>query len=181
MKTDALCFVIVLAATSVVAQSQPSGVISRSPDSRPESSSVTVTNAPGEMYSLDRIAAQIRELHRAVNQTVPMLDALTQSETNSISGGQQPSGGLAGILGNILRRNTNQTAGSSAESTNAWGNILRGVLGGNTNSAASASSAPTTLSDLAALREQLQNLAPLLERLDSGSASTNGLSPTGRQ
>ena len=179
MKTNALCFAIVLAGAVGLAQSQPSGVISRSPDSRSDSGSVTVTNVPGETYSLDRIAAQIRELHRAVNQTMPMLDALTQSQTNSSSGGQQSSGGLADILGGILRQNTNQTAGRSTEGTNAWGNILRGVLGGNTNSAASASSGTSTLSDLTALREQLQNLAPLLQRLDS--ASTNGLTPTGRQ
>lgn len=193
MKTKALFLSATLAVTSTFAQTPPPGVISRPPLSDSDSGNLAVTNAPGETYSLNEIAAQLRQLHRTVNQTLPMLNAMTETESNSVAtGSSSMKGGIAGVLGSILHSDTNQVA-SSSESTNKWGNILRGVLGTNTTSSASTTSGTTTLNDLVALRDQLQNLTPILERLDtSGTAashwvrssdrnSTNNLAPTGRE
>jgi hypothetical protein len=193
MKTNFLSSIILFAAFAARAQSQSfsSGdVISRSPGSNPGSSpdQISITNSAGESYSLDRITTQLRELHRAVEETMPMLNAVSQSQSNSVATGQ--SGGLAGILGGILNR-TNQTASSGSEqhTNSSLGGILRGVLG---NTAASTTNS-AMLNDLVALRDQLETITPILQRLTPDAANnsdqiarptnsgTNNLTPTGRE
>lgn len=198
MNTKALFFTAVCAtATACLSAERPAGAISRDASKESETSDsdqLTATNSAGQSYSLSEVAGQLRELQRAVEDTLPMLDAVTG--TNSASGAPVSTGGaLAGILGNILRGSTNQNqapeSGSSRGTNTVFGNILRGVLG--TNAPAAPDASQSTLTDLVALRQQLQTLTPILQRLDGGSlsresiaqptgqSSTNGLTPTGRE
>jgi hypothetical protein len=192
MKTNVFSLAILLAAFPVVAQTlAPGDVISRAPASRPESERAALTHAVSEAYSLDQLSRQLRDLHRVVDETVPLLNAVSQTHSNAIVSGEPATGGgLAGILGGILNRNTNQPpAGGSEPTTNVLGGILRGVLG--TNTTASASGNTTTLNDLAALRDHLISMSPILERLTPsaleqltsplGNSGTNYLTPTGHK
>src|SRR4051812_15210137 len=110
MKTHFLLSTLLLAAFPVAAQSLSSGdVISRSPTTPPGSTQSSVTNAAGDNASLDQVAGQLRDLYRAVEETLPLLNSLSQS--NSATGEtSSTSGGLGGILGSILNH-TNQTSG----------------------------------------------------------------------
>jgi hypothetical protein len=188
MKTQACFLTAIFTAWLASAQTPPPGTISRAPSSTTESTnqlglgSLTITNRSGQTYSGDQIQSQLRDLHRAVEQTAPALTAITETYSNSVAGAQPSvAGGIAGVLGGILNRNTN-AAGTSGQAssgkTNLLGGILQGVLAANaaTNSA-SASANPSTVRDLVALQEHLQAITPILQRLD---VSTNTLTPTGR-
>ncbi|HYG23201.1 MAG TPA: hypothetical protein VEH04_10500 [Verrucomicrobiae bacterium] len=180
MKTNMLILIAALAGGSAFAQTSDAHSTTAPTGSRFDS-----TPSESTQYSVSEIASQLHELQRTIEETLPMLQGVTQSGTNSASQGQTTTAGaIAGILGSVLNR-TNDTAGSETPRTNAWGNILRGVLGSNTNQTASAN-ATTTLNDLTSLREHLQAIAPLLDRLESKdlSAAIKGedenLTPTGR-
>ncbi len=172
---------MVLLFAAFPAAAQTSGdVISRSPASTAQSDSTTATNAAGDAYSLDQVAAQLRELHRVVEQTMPMLDAISQSNSPTAEP-QSRSGRLAGIVGSILNRDG--STNGTERSTNVLAGLLRGVLGA--NATASIGTNTATLSDLTALRDQLANLTPILQRLaptaDQETSATNHLAPTGRR
>ncbi|MGN6643709.1 MAG: hypothetical protein ACTHKU_12000 [Verrucomicrobiota bacterium] len=181
MKTKALFLILTLAAISGFAQSTPPDVISR-PANR---SDATGTNTLSDRYSLKEIDSQLRELHRTVADTLPMLSAVTESGTNAVAGAQPSTGGgWAGILEGILNRDTNQvsqgsTGSTNAGSTNLLGQILRGVLG--TNATASASGSSSTLTDLVALRDELRKIMPILDHLNANPLSTSQVAqPTDR-
>lgn len=191
MKTRVLFPIVFLITASTFGQTPPAGTISHSPDLNSNSGNPAVTNAPGQTYSLNEIAEQLRQLHRVMNETMPMLNAVTENQSNSAASVQSSfKGDIAGVLGNILHHNTNKVAEGS-KSTNNWSNVFRGLLETNSVISTSSTSDSTTLNDLIALREGLQNLMPTIERLDAGSAtsgwvqyedqySTNQLTPTGR-
>jgi hypothetical protein len=179
MKTKILSILLAVASASAAAQTSNSDVISREPSTTSSSEDSSTVRSGDSSYSLSQIAGQLSELSRVVDETLPMLIAATENATNMSAAAPASGGGLAGVLGTILRGNTNQAAGSTSgrNTTNVWGNILRGVLG--TNATASASTS-TTLNDLVALRAHLESLKPVLDRLDSGDSSGSDLTPTGR-
>lgn len=139
-------------------------------------------------YSIEEISGQLRELRRVVDETIPMLETFSEHGTNSPAPGQTTTAGaLAGILGNVLGRTNQVSASESQGRTNSsWGSILRGVLG--TNETATASSSTSTLGDLRLVRQHLQEIEPVLERLNSSTLADvnraredNQLTPTGRE
>ena len=166
------------------AQTGPPGTISRAPSSGAESTNqgrpgdVTITNRSGQTYSPDQIQSQLRDLSRVVEETLPALSAITETYSNSIVGtAPSAKGGIAGVLGAILNRNTNASGASGQTSggkTNLLDRILQGALGGTATNAVNAN----TLRDLAALQQELQTIEPILERL--GVATNSTLAPTGR-
>jgi hypothetical protein len=181
MKTNALLLTVTLAAAAVSAQYPAAESDSRTIESE---SGAAGQETQGQTQSLQDLADQLSELRGAVEEALPILEAATETETNSAPG-QTTGGVLAGVLGNILRGNTNQAASGTVGQTNALGTILRGVLG--TNSLASAASTNSIQSDLLSLRNQLRSIAPVLDRLESADlaelekSSTDGLTPTGRE
>jgi hypothetical protein len=150
--------------------------------------SLTITNRAGQSYSADQIQNQLRDLHRAVEQTAPALTAITETYSNSVASAQPSTvGGIAGVLGGILNRNKDKDSAdtssqSSTGKTNLLGSILQGVLGaaGVTNAPTSTSVDVNTVRDLVALQEHLQAMAPILQRLDPSSTTNTTLTPTGR-
>ncbi len=188
MKTILISLAIWSAAFAGAAQSlSPGDVISRTPTTPSVSPPATNSNPAVDSASVDRLAEQLHELHQVVADTLPLLNSLTQS--NAIPGDTTSSGGLAGILGGILNRTNQNSADGTARTNGVLAGILQGILG--TNSAASTATNAATLSDLAVVRQQLEILAPVLERLapansdqiarPSSGSSTNDLAPTGRR
>jgi|GEM_PF-2732205 hypothetical protein len=192
MKTKVLFVALLaMAALNVMAQNSGSDVISHDRTGN-DSRIVMTTNSMGETFSLNEVARQIQELQRVVNQTIPMLEAVAEIESGSSTNVTASTGGvLAGILGGILRGNTNASSDTaSTGSTNGgFANILRDVLGGTSTNNAPASE--STFNDIVVLRQHLQQIRPVLQRLERGDFSqrivqpgsqraTDGLAPTGR-
>jgi hypothetical protein len=187
MKTAAFLLATTLAVSIGFSQTtRPNGTISKAP-ARDRDNDTRMHD-----YSVHEISAALRELHRSVEETLPMLNAVTQAATNGA--GVQPASTeeeWAKVLGGILRRDTNQTARSTPQNggTNWLERVLQGVLG--TNAAPETAASPA-LKDLATLRDQLQDIRPILDRLEITPISedeligagrhseTNGLTPTGR-
>jgi len=181
MKTQTFLMAIV-ATVSVSAVTPPAGTISSAPNSATDNTNqfglgnLTISNRLGQTYSADEIQSQLAELHRAVQQSTPVVTAITETYSNSVPAAK-PSvvGGIAGVLGGFLNRDTNSTSGqATASSTNVLGRILQGAVSAVTTNSAPAN--PAALRDFVSLQEHLQAMAPILQRLN---ISTNPVTPFG--
>jgi len=103
-------------------------------------------------------------LRSAVQQTLPALEAISEVYSNSAAGSSGVVGGIAGVLGGALDRNTNNPSGqTSTGNTNVLGRILRDAI-----SAATTNSTSTNLSqlrDLVMVQRHLQAMNPIFDRL----------------
>ena len=188
MKQTFLALASVLLAFTVLAQNPPAGVISRAPGvfqpGTNQFGSATFTNAStGTSYTAEQLAAQLQSLRSVIQQTLPALEAYTQTASNNPSaGGRSVAGALSQILSSAINRNTgsNQPAATTQSSNRGTvAQILEGLLGTN---APAAGQNITTLRDLGELQNELLAVDGLLQRLSIGP-STNwnqGLTPTGR-
>lgn len=137
--------------------------------------SETITNGAGEVFPPEVVEYQLTELHRAIEQTLPMLSAVTETYSNSAAAKQPGMGGMAGVLGGVLNRTTNNSTATPRANgnTNSLGQIVRAaLLAATTNSA---SSNLTDAQSLAALQEHLQAARPLLQRLGISTNRPVGL------
>jgi hypothetical protein len=153
---------------------------------------VSFTNAAGQVFTVDQLTADLRELNDAMARTMPALTAFNDSVSTSTSSGHQSiAGAISNLVSGAINRNGSQNTSQSSQGNavlNALQSRLRGP-GANQNVA----------SDLSKLRNDLQPVAPLLQNLlgtTAGSApapdqvisgprgGTNGyqrpISPTGR-
>jgi hypothetical protein len=187
-KKTLLLLAATLVGISAQAQTAPPGTISQRPaasvNGTTQSASGTIfTNRSGASYSTEQLATQLQNLRSAVDQSLPMVTAFTETASNAApSGARSLAGTVTQILSGVLNRNSGQTnsaAGISAGGTNILA-TLQGLL--TTNSPASASFSADALRDLAGLQAELQNLSATLQRLNvsSGTNFGSGLTPTGR-
>jgi hypothetical protein len=129
----------------------------------PQSNVGGITNRSGRIFSTAEIQFQLTDLRRAVEQSLPVVSALTERYSNSVANSESSvAGGIAGVLGGVLNRYTNNIAGEASSNTNALGRLLQ-VLGAAGTNGPSAQVAQ--FRDLAALQEHLQAMSPILERL----------------
>lgn len=141
-------------------------------------SSSSFTNASGTQYSPDQLAGQLHNLRNAVDQTLPVLDAFTETVgKESGNSSNSVSGAISGLLSGVLNRNS----ATNVHTTNLVGKI-ESLL--HTNAPASGSTSPNTARNLATLQQQLQAVSATLQKLNVGPTSTNAsgppLTPTGR-
>ncbi|HHY87164.1 MAG TPA: hypothetical protein GYA07_16755 [Verrucomicrobia bacterium] len=125
-------------------------------------------------------------MKREVESTLPLLDSITGATTNA-PGQKGTAEAIADVLSGILNQNTNTSGEPQPAGTNVISDILRGVLG--TNAPPPATPGAGIDADLAALRQHLRAIQPILNRLDSETLSTrhvgagdstNNLERTGR-
>ncbi len=175
------------------AQSPPPGTISRPPASAPSGGisqptpttptynaagqgNLTFTNNFGAVYSVNQLAGQLQALRQAVDQTLPMLGAFTQTYSNSLPAGQGTLGGaISGILSGVLNRNNTNAAPSSTQGTNLLA-VLQQML--TTNAPPSTPVNPTKFQDVVALQQRLQTIPPLLQTLNVGSTTNQFAIPS---
>jgi hypothetical protein len=137
-----------------------------------------ITNQSGQTFTTEEIQNQLEDLHRSVEETMPILTAVTQTYSNSAAQAKPTvAGGIANVLGGLLNRNTNNTGQASPARTNTLGRILQGVLSATMTTNAPAANA-AEFRDVAALQEHLQAMRPILQRLgvatNSQPASVGG-------
>jgi hypothetical protein len=177
----------ILAGLSAWGQTTPSGSTRAT-----GGSSVTFTNPVGGVYSADEFAVQLQNLQTAIEQTLPLLTAFTQtysnsaagSHSNSAAGGQKSvTGEVSGLLSNVLHQGaTNATFGPTG--SNAL-TTLEGLLKTNASGTASTNANAETIQDLIALQNHLQSSMVILQKLNVGgsTSATNApgaMAPTGR-
>lgn len=193
MKMKGLVIVLVALFGSLVGygQNQPPGTISQpspaTPDTNQSSqpsptnllsqSNLTFTNSAGAVFSVDQMAGQLQNLRQAVEQTLPMLTAFTQTYSNAATTGKGTLGGaISGILSDVLKRDTNAASSGqgSSQKTNLMA-VLQQLL--TTNAPASTPVNPGTFQDLIALQKRLQPIPSLLETLNVGGTTNQIAAP----
>jgi hypothetical protein len=144
------------------------------------------TNNQGQTFSPEEIESQLVALRGAVEQVLPALNAITEVYSNSAASTQPGGvvGGIAGVLGGVLDRNTNNATGPS--STNTLGRILRDAVSAATTNATSTNF--NQLRNFVALQTHLQATRPIFDRLgvttntmpsNIGGTENNGGTNTG--
>src|SRR5438552_3388771 len=115
MKAAIFFVAMTLGSSSVWAQTPPPGTISQ-PATSPNAftnqvgtASNSFTNASAVAYSADQLAGQLRDLRSAVDRTLPVLSALTESYSNA-SGNQSIAGRLEGLLSGARNRGSSQAS-----------------------------------------------------------------------
>jgi hypothetical protein len=185
--------------TTLLATGQPASAAPQQTQSRTASdttaagaSSVVFTNSAGQTFSVDDLASQLKNLRSAVEQTLPILSAFTQSYSNSSAGNKSLTGKLTDFVSGALDRNGQQTSGSSGQTSSTVSNavgVLRGLLNKNNSNATASTASPSvdanTVHQLGSLQNELQPIIPTLQQLNvessnTGNSSSRPLTPTGR-
>ncbi len=182
---------MLLAAASVCAQTQlgnqrissPPSAYGTSGTNQFGSSGLSATNQP---YSMNELANQLANLNTAVEQTMPVLSAVTsQAASAPASRGQELANAISGVLSGALGRGTNQSSSGLGRYSSGVSNFLSGFANAsaNTNSGMASLDA-NTLSQLRTLQADLNPVLSILRNLRLGT-NTSGfpgapIAPTGR-
>jgi hypothetical protein len=182
MKTLTLAFY--LACSSMLAQQQGAENTSISATNQSATSNAVFSSSTGQSYTAEQLAEQLKNLRAAVEQTMPALNAFTETYSNTTSANKPISGKLGDILSGALNRNS--AASSTSPTVSNVVGVLRGYLS-NTNASNSSSALDAnTVSQLVKLQNDLRPILPILDQLNVQSASSTiqpsrqVLSPTGR-
>ena len=150
--------------------------------------SVMFTNATGQVFSAAKLADNLKTLRAAIEQTMPMISAVSEAATNSSfvnNGNKSLTGKVEDFVSGAIKRNDN--ASNATQNQTASSKVvdaLRGLLKTNSNNTATASTTDqATLQNLNKLDDQLKSVLPTLDQLNvTTSAPANGslLTPTGR-
>jgi hypothetical protein len=199
MKNSHFLPLLVGASVALLAAAAPPGTISR-PGAQPAISSgqanpgeLTFTNESGQPFTSAEMVEEIRILQTNVDRLLPMLTAFNAHYGAGASA--QGPGGLAGILGRILNRDTNSPSASGTGGS-TLSNVLAGIgaaLNTNNTQQAQVPISPEGLRQLQTLQTQLQPVQPILQALNGNRgtsppagvigrypAQNGGLTPTGR-
>ena len=176
--------IIVAHAAPVSAQTPPQVFSSTNAIS---SSDVVFTNSAGQTFSADQFAESLKNLRTAIEQTTPMLAAVTETYTNSAGNDKSWKGQLSGLVSGALSRYEQQNAGKNSRTVNQVVGALQGLLQTNSSSKTTAadSTDANTVQKLVTLQNQLKPVLPTLDQLNVSStgaavSSPNPLTPTGR-
>lgn len=157
----AITFELISTSAQTAPISRPAATATSAPNSP------TFTNSSGQSFTVDQLAAQLRNLRAAVDQTLPLLTAFNQSATATASS-QGLAGRLEGLVSGALSRN-----GVSSPTVTNLLTSLRGMLG--TTNATTASTDAKTAQDLATLQNDLQPLPSLLQSMNVGGGSSSAM------
>ena len=185
---------LTLSALCTYAQVQPGDQrISSPPTAAPWSGTnsvgatgVIATNQP---YSLNELATQLANLNTAVEQTMPVLSAVTsQAASAPASRGQELANAVSGVLSGALGRGTNAGSAGLGRYSSGVSNFLNGLSGSNTNATGMASLDAITLGQLRTLQSDLNPVLTILRNLRIGTNQVSypqgtpsaPVAPTGR-
>jgi hypothetical protein len=144
----------------------------------PAAGGVAFSNRVGQVFSPEDLAAQLKNLKVAVDQTLPILSAFNEQYSNSSPGKQTVGSALSGIVSDVLHRNQSSQSGSSGQNTFSTSNLLS-VLNGllSTNSTDASGLLTVNEQDLKSLQSDLQPVEVLLQKLNAGSGTNGFVSP----
>lgn len=150
-------------------------------------SSTVFTNSSGQTFTAEQLAENLKTLRSAIEQTLPMVTALTQTYSNSAGKDKTWTGRLSEFVSGALNKDGQKSSGESSSKLNGVVGAVRGLFGTNSNSTASSSSADAnTVQKLVTLQNQLQPVTSTLDQLNVASSgagvisSPKPLTPTGR-
>ena len=174
MKSFGILVVALLASFVATAQTAVTNASSQNANA----SGLSFTNNSGQQFSVDDLAAQLRNLRASIERTLPMLSAFNQNYSNSTPGtaSQALENRVSSYVSGFLNKRSSQNAAASTNSTGteAVSNLvarLGGALGANTGTTAPVDA--NTLRRLTELQQELQNLSPTLAALNI-STNSNG-------
>lgn len=156
-----MSFALISASAQTAPISQPAATATPPPNT------LTFTNSSGQSFTVDQLAAQLRNLRAVVDQTLPLLTAFNQSAA-ATSSSQGLAGRLEGLVSGALSRN-----GAGSPTVANLLTSLRGMLG-TTNTTAPGTDAKTA-QDLATLQNDLQPIPSLLQSMNVGSGSSSSM------
>lgn len=136
--------------------------------------SLSFTNSSGGTFSVDDVSKQLKELQAAVQKTLPMLTAVTESFSNSVDSAS--AGSLSGIISQVLGSNGQAHEQKGSRQLSNVVAVLEGVLASNTNTNQASStpvSTAATLRNLAVLQAQLRPVEATLGNIGLPAALTN--------
>ncbi|HSU56367.1 MAG TPA: hypothetical protein VLT36_20070 [Candidatus Dormibacteraeota bacterium] len=132
------------------------------------------TNQAGTSFTVDQLANGIRDLKKAVDETLPALTAFNQTFSPSTASGHESiAGAISNLVSGALNKNSNQNnqAATSAQASAAVTALLTRL--GSSDAQIANQTAPK---DLTKLQSDLQPVAPLLSDLMGGTATAPGSS-----
>jgi hypothetical protein len=170
-------------------QSVPSGTLSSTNQTAASTSSSAVfTNSSGQTFTADQLAENLKNLRAAIEQTIPMITAISETYSNSAGRDKSWTGRLSEFVSGALSKEGQGTNQSSSRLNEVVGTV-RGFFGSKTNaSTVSTAADDTTMQKLVTLENQLKPVVPTLDQLNVASAASGSqvisspkpLTPTGR-
>ena len=169
-------------------QQPPNDIISSTNQTTASASSAVFTNSAGQTFTADQLADSLKNLRAAIEQTMPMVTAVTETYSNSAGKDKTWTGRLSEFVSGALNKD-GQTSNQSTSKLNQVVGAVRGLFGSNTNSTAASSSGDAgTVQKLVTLQNELKPVVPTLDQLNVASSgntspvisSPKPLTPTGR-
>ena len=151
-------------------------------------SSAVFTNSTGQTFTADQLAENLKNLRAAIEQTMPMITALTDTYSNSAGSDKSWTGRLSDFVSGAFS-NEGQGTNQSSSRLNQVVGTVRNLFGSKTNTSAGSSAADaSTVQKLVTLENQLKPVVPTLDQLNVASSGTGSqaisspkpLTPTGR-
>src|SRR5262245_13984631 len=91
------------------------------------SSMLTFTNSAGRTFSADEFAQNLKSLRNVIEQTMPMVTAITQTYSNSASKGKSWTGKVSDFVSGALDRDGQQSPEQNSSTLNQVVGALRGL------------------------------------------------------
>jgi hypothetical protein len=126
-----------------------------------QDNSLSFSNSAGQVFTVQALAQDLRNLNDAVVKTMPALTAFNDAVSGS-GANQTLAGAISNLVSGALNKNASQSNTPSSQGSPIVNALMAELRG---QGAAQATTDPNLTKDLARLRNDLQPVAPLLQNL----------------